>query len=451
MSSIARWCASKGIAVSGYDRTPSALIDELIKEGMKISFEDSLATIPDEIKKNKDNCLIIWTPALPEESIQLSYFRDQGYTLLKRSEMLGNITEGKFCIAVAGTHGKTTTSSMIAHLLYQANVPVTAFLGGLSQNYQSNFLLSGKKGKETVFVVEADEFDRSFLRLKPSIGVITSVDADHLDVYGSEDSMILSFTDFVNLIHKKGKLFIQTNANQKLNKPSGKKLKVKEYGLRSSQITAENIKAKPNSFVFDYQDGDHRITGIELPIPGYHNVENALVAIAIGLSQGLSSQQIKEGMKSFKGVKRRFEIHLSKPTCVYIDDYAHHPEEIRSLLSSVRAMYPSLKITAIFQPHLYTRTRDFAKGFSESLSLADEVILLEIYPAREKPIAGVSSEILLEEITSSRKEVIAKENLMESLSTRNLEAVITIGAGDIDRLVPEVAQFLSSNNTVSEL
>ncbi len=451
MSSIARWCVSKGIQVSGYDRTPSALTDELEKEGMDISFEDSLDTIPEEFKENKDKALVIWTPAMPDESPQLNYFRDHGFILKKRSEVLGDITAEEFTIAVAGTHGKTTTSSMIAHLLYQANVPVTAFLGGLSQNYQSNYLSSEKKGKASVFVVEADEFDRSFLRLNPSVGVVTSVDPDHLDIYGSEDSMIAGFTDFINLIQKKGHLFIQTNANQKLNEPSGNKLRVKEYGLRSSSITAENIQARPDSFVFDYQDRDQRIDGITLPIPGYHNVENALVAISIGLSQGLSEAQIKGGMQSFSGVKRRFEIHLSEPNCVYIDDYAHHPEEIRSLLSSVRAMYPALKITAIFQPHLFTRTRDFAKDFSESLSLADEVILLEIYPAREEPIPGINSKILLEGIAAQSKEVIAKDALIQSLSDRNLEVVITIGAGDIDRLVPKVAQFLSSNHTVSEI
>ncbi|MHA7129884.1 UDP-N-acetylmuramate--L-alanine ligase [Algoriphagus namhaensis] len=451
MSALARWFAGEGMTVSGYDRTPSPLTDSLQTEGIDVHFEDTVAAIPVAIKENSDKVLIVWTPAMPSESAQLNYFREHGYTLHKRSEILGKISEKGFCIAVAGTHGKTTTSSMIAHLLQMGKLPMTAFLGGISQNYGTNFLRSKKKSKESIFVVEADEFDRSFLRLSPSEAVVTSVDADHLDIYGDETTILEGFKDFIGLIKKKGRLHIQGNALQKLGEETVRKTKVRDYGLRAGKITAENIHARPDSFVFDYHDGKDVIKGLELFIPGYHNVENALAAISVARAHGISELVIREGLKTFRGVKRRFEIHINEPRRVYIDDYAHHPEEIRSLLSSVRAMYPALSITAIFQPHLYTRTRDFAEGFSESLSLADHVLLLDIYPAREKAIEGVSSEMLLEGIQSASKQVIAKEQLLRHLGESSLEVVVTLGAGDIDRLVPSIADFMRSSQTIDEL
>lgn len=443
MSAIARWFAMEGYVVSGYDRTPSVITDALLTEGISISFEDSIATIPSRVLEDQSKVLIVWTPAMPAESTQLNYFRNEGFELKKRSEVLGMLTEAKYTIAVAGTHGKTTTSSMIAHLLKTANLPITAFLGGVTQNYGSNLIKSPKSKKPEILVVEADEFDRSFLKLHPSEAVITSADADHLDIYGDEDTILTGFRDFAKLIEKKGKLFIQDGALQKLGEIEGRKLKVKEYGLRSSNITAENIQARSDSFVFDYRNGKDSIPHLELFIPGYHNVENALAAISVAANHGVSPDQICEGLKTFRGVKRRFEIHINEPDRVYIDDYAHHPEEIRSLLSSVIAMYPGKNITVIFQPHLYSRTRDFAAGFSESLSLADHVLLLDIYPAREKAILGVNSEMLLEGIQAQSKEVISKENLLSQLEKASPEVVVSLGAGDIDRLVPQIASLLS--------
>lgn len=444
MSAIARWCSLEGLRVSGYDRTPSMLTDSLQQEGIPVSFEDTVEAIPAEVLADSAKTLIIWTPAIPAESVQLNYLRERGFELKKRSEVLGFLTESTYTIAVAGTHGKTTTSCMIAHLLKSADFSITAFLGGITQNYGSNLIKTGKSKKPELLVVEADEFDRSFLKLHPSEAVITSADADHLDVYGDEDTILEGFRDFAKLISKKGKLFIQTGALQKLGEIQGRKLKVKEYGLRSLEIRAENIQARSDSFVFDFENGKEAISGIELFIPGYHNVENALAAISVARNHGVTPAQIREGMRSFRGVKRRFEIHIHQPDLVYIDDYAHHPEEIRSILSSVIAMYPGKSITVIFQPHLYSRTRDFAAGFSESLSLADRVWLLDIYPAREKPLAGITSEMLLLGIQTPEKEVVTKAQVLERLREINSGVVVTLGAGDIGRLVPEIALTLST-------
>ncbi|EAZ81360.1 UDP-N-acetylmuramate--L-alanine ligase [Algoriphagus machipongonensis] len=450
MSALARWFQHEGYAVSGYDRTPSALTDALINEGMPVTFEDTLESIPADLKDAQKNSLIVWTPALPKESIQLNYFTSKGYSLKKRSEVLGMVTRNFYTIAVAGTHGKTTTSSLIAHLLKDGGKPVAAFLGGITQNYQSNLILGDKKSKEkSVVVVEADEFDRSFLRLHPNEAIITSTDADHLDIYGDENTILEGFGEFTKLIDKKGKLFIQFNAADRLGESRLPKIVTRKYGLRSEGIRAENIQAKAGSFLFDYVDGDKVIKGLELFIPGFHNVENALAAIAIAIEQGVSDEQVKKGLGSFKGVKRRFEIHVNREQLVYIDDYAHHPEEIRACLSSVIAMYPASKLTVIFQPHLYSRTRDFAEGFSESLSLADEVVLLDIYPARELPIPGVSSEMLLENIQAKEKVIVSKEGLMDYLAKSNPEILVTLGAGDIDRLVPKIAEWMNSRQKLN--
>jgi len=450
MSALARWFRHEGYAVSGYDKTPSTLTEELIAEGMQVTFDDSLDTIPTDVKESPASTLIVWTPAMPKNSIQLGYFQEHGYDLKKRSEVLGIVTQNFHTIAVAGTHGKTTTSSLIAHLLKDAGKPVAAFLGGITQNYQSNLILGDKKSKEpTLVVVEADEFDRSFLRLHPNEAVITSTDADHLDIYGDENTILDSFGDFIKLINKKGKLFIQYNAADRLGPARLTKVATRLYGLRSEGIRAKNIKAKPGSFVFDYEDGDKVIPQLELFIPGFHNVENALAAIAIAIEHGISDEQIKKGLASFSGVKRRFEIHMNQEKLVYIDDYAHHPEEIRAFLSSVIAMYPMSKLTVIFQPHLFSRTRDFAEGFSESLSLADEVILLDIYPARELPIEGVSSEMLLEKIQSKKKALVSKADLMNHLEKSNPEVLVTLGAGDIDRLVPGIASWMKSRQKLN--
>jgi UDP-N-acetylmuramate--alanine ligase len=442
MSALARWFQQEGYAVAGYDKTPSPLTDALEAEGMQVIFTDAVDSVPSQFRSTPEEVLVVWTPAIPKDSILLHFFR-QGFQIKKRAEVLGMITKDQYTIAVAGTHGKTSTSSLVAHLLKSAGKPVTAFLGGITQNYNSNLILSGKS-KEAVVVVEADEFDRSFLHLHPNEAVLTSADPDHLDIYGDEQTILEGFRQFLALVDKKGKIYIQSHALYRLEEPALAATDIREYGLRSDGIHAENIVAKPNSFVFDYIGSKNQIKGLELSIPGFHNVENALAAIAIALDHGVSEAQVREGIKTFLGVKRRFEIHSSQAGKIYIDDYAHHPEEIKACLSSVRAMYPSQRMTVIFQPHLFTRTRDFAPGFSESLSLADEVVLLPIYPARELPLPGVESEMLLEGIQAAKKVCIPKSEVMDFLSASAPEVLVTLGAGDIDRLVPGIAAWTNS-------
>lgn len=449
MSALARWFRHEGYPVAGYDKTPSPLTEALEKEGMLISFTDSAAEIPLDFTTNPDEVLVVWTPAIPKDSVLLNFFQAH-YQLKKRSEVLGMITKDFYTIAVAGTHGKTSTSSLIAHLLKSAGKPVAAFLGGITQNYNSNLILPGKSKEATLVVVEADEFDRSFLRLHPNEAVVTSADPDHLDIYGDEATILTGFRDFIKLLDKKGKLYIQTHAWYRLGENLGISSGIREYGLRSSDIHAENIIAKPGIFLFDYIGSKSQINGLELHIPGFHNVENALVAIAIAIDHGVTEDQIRTGIKSFRGVKRRFEIHCSEPDHIYIDDYAHHPEEIKACLSSVRAMYPMSRLTVVFQPHLFTRTRDFASGFSESLSLADEVVLLDIYPARELPIPGVTSEMLMEDIKASKKILIGKSQVMDYLKESQPQVLVTMGAGDIDRLVPGIAAWMDSRTKAME-
>ena len=446
MSALARYFNHLGIPVSGYDKTPSPLTEKLASEGMQISFVDSAAEVPARVKANKENALIVWTPAMPKDSEQLNFFRNEGYALHKRAAVLGMITANMPTIAVAGTHGKTTTSSMVAHLLKSGGENIAAFLGGITQNYQSNLILHDEQAGASTVVVEADEFDRSFLHLHPNTAVLTSADADHLDIYGDDQVMMDGFRAFLDLIAPDGKLYIQSKAYEKLAKSDFGTVKVTKYGVKAGEIQAENVKALPGYFSFDFVKGSKRINSLELRMPGFHNVENALAAIAIALDYGLTEDKITAGLRSFKGVKRRFEIHVQEDSKVYIDDYAHHPEEISAFLGSVRAMYPSKRLTAIFQPHLFTRTRDFAAGFSESLSLADEVILLDIYPARELPIAGVTSEMLLADISADKKSLQSKEAILDYLNANRPEVLVTIGAGDIDRLVEPIAKCMRDEN-----
>lgn len=443
MSALARWFNHVGVPVSGYDRTPSKLTALLEAEGMQISYEDSEASIPIQVKENVSNTLIVWTPAIPKDAVQLNYFRENGYSLQKRASVLGMITKEMPTIAVAGTHGKTTSSSMIAHLLKHSGKNVAAFLGGVTQNYQSNLILHDEAKDVATVVVEADEFDRSFLHLHPNVAVVTSVDPDHLDVYVDDVQMVEGFKEFVNLTADKGKLYIQTNALHKIGEIK-KSLKVIPYGVNGGIVKAANVRPRAASFFFDYEDEKQKIKDLQLMVPGFHNVENILPAISIALGMGITPKVIKEAVESYKGVKRRFEIWIQEEGKVYIDDYAHHPEEIRAFLSSVRAMYPQKRLTAIFQPHLFTRTRDFAKGFSESLSLADEVVLLDIYPARELPIDGVTASMLLENIATDKKSHQTKEGLLEYLDANRPEVLVTIGAGDIDRLVEPIANWMKS-------
>ncbi|MGY6522583.1 MAG: UDP-N-acetylmuramate--L-alanine ligase [Mongoliitalea sp.] len=442
MSAIARWFNHLGKVVTGYDRTPSALTDALESEGIAISFEDSEAAIPMAIRDSKESCLIVWTPAIPKNAVQLNYFLSKGYAVHKRAEVLGFITTGIPTVAVAGTHGKTTTSSMVAHLLKVGGVNMSAFLGGLTQNYQSNLILPDQDLSEPVVVVEADEFDRSFLSLHPNTAVLTSVDPDHLDIYGDGQEMLQGFKSFVSLIPASGKLYISEEASRKLPLEGLQVQDIRVYGLGKAGYAASNIKPLAGSFVFDYSNPRIEMKGLELHMPGYHNVENAVAAISIALDFGISEKAVREGIDSFRGVKRRFEILVQKENQVFIDDYAHHPEEIKAFLGSVKAMYPQHKLTAVFQPHLYSRTRDFAKDFSKSLSLADHVVLLDIYPARELPMEGVTSAMLLDDILSQEKTLQTKENLIPYLEQHRPEVLVTIGAGDIDRLVESLTKFM---------
>ncbi|SHN29457.1 UDP-N-acetylmuramate--L-alanine ligase [Cyclobacterium lianum] len=443
MSAIARWFNHLGIPVYGYDKTPSPLTEALQQEGMQVSYADDSSQIPGEFTQEAGEKLVVWTPAVPENSRLYTYFKNNGYTIRKRSAVLGLITKDMESVAVAGTHGKTTTSSMIAHLLKHAGHNTAAFLGGLTQNYQNNLILHDEGSKEApVVVVEADEFDRSFLQLHPNISIVTSIDPDHLDIYGDAGQLVEGFVSFIRLTNPQGHLFIHHKAYDKIKDLDLGEAAVHLYGLNAGTVHAENIKAGTVSFTFDYVSESHRIDQLELKVPGFHNIENALAAIAVGLHYKLSETAIRAGISSYRGVKRRFECIHSSEKITYIDDYAHHPEEIRAFLESVRAMYPGKKLTAVFQPHLFTRTRDFAKGFSESLSLADEVILLDIYPARELPIPGISSSMLLPDISSPEKQVLARENLLAYLKEIKPEVLVTIGAGDIDRLVIPIAKWI---------
>ena len=442
MSALARWFNHIGVKVSGYDKTPSSLTASLVKEGMEIGFEDRVELIPKEVLEDRENTLIVWTPAMPKDSAQLNFLKENDFPLKKRAAVLGMITANMPTIAVAGTHGKTTTSSMVAHLLKFGGKNIAAFLGGLTQNYESNLILHDEAVGEATVVVEADEVDRSFLHLHPNVAVVTSADPDHLDIYGDSDHMLEGFRQFVDLIAEEGQLYISSKALGKIGTPSNSSVKVRAYGLDKGEIQARDIEALPSAFRFDYVSKEMEIKGLELHMHGFHNVENILPAISIALNSGLSESVIREGVSTYKGVKRRFEIWIQEDSKVFIDDYAHHPEEIRAFLSSVKAMYPERKLTAIFQPHLYTRTRDFADGFSESLSLADEVVLLEIYPARELPIEGVTASMLLEGITSAKKSLQTKEGILDYLEKNNPEVLVTIGAGDIDRLVSPIANWM---------
>ncbi|MCH7413387.1 UDP-N-acetylmuramate--L-alanine ligase [Belliella sp. R4-6] len=442
MSALARWFNHLGIKVSGYDKTPSPLTEKLEEEGMEISFEDAIENIPSQVKDFKEKTLIVWTPAMPKDSEQLNFFINEGFELRKRAAVLGMITADLPTVAVAGTHGKTTTSSMVAHLLKHGGKNIAAFLGGITQNYQSNLILHDESGQDVTVVVEADEFDRSFLHLHPNVAILTSVDPDHLDIYGDDQVMKAGFSDFIDLIAPNGKLYIQSKAFENLAKGDYKALSVTKYGIDKGAIHASNVKALPGYFSFDFVNEAEEIRNLELRMPGYHNVENVLPAIAIALDLGIDKEAIREGLKTFRGVKRRFETHVQKEDRVYIDDYAHHPEEIRAFLNSVKAMYPTKRLTAVFQPHLFTRTRDFAEGFSDSLSLADEVVLLDIYPAREQPIEGVTAGMLLANIRSGMKSLQTKESLLTYLNVSKPEVLVTIGAGDIDRLVGPIAKWM---------
>jgi UDP-N-acetylmuramate--alanine ligase len=437
MSAIARWFKHKGMRVAGYDRTPTPLTHELIEEGMEIHFDDKVEFLPGYISKEKT--LVVFTPAIPKNHVEHAYLKKQGCTILKRSEVLGLLTKNYKTVAVAGTHGKTTTSSLIAHILKSAGVNMVGFLGGITTNYDSNLVMHGEVNEKTIVVVEADEFDRSFLRLFPEIAVVTSADADHLDIYGDHASMLVSFKDFIKQINAKGSLIIHESI-ESLTK--GIDVSKETYGMSQGQFFASNINAKGGFFEFDLQGFGKKIEKIQLGVPGFHNMENAIAAMLVALKLGVEEKTIREALHSFKGVKRRFEFIIKRNDLVYIDDYAHHPTEIEAFLKSLKSMYEGKKITVVFQPHLFTRTRDFAEGFSKSLSLADEVLLMDIYPAREEPIPGVTSDMLFKDITSSVKIRCAKSDVMQKLEDLDIEVLATVGAGDIDTFVKPIREML---------
>ncbi len=441
MSALARWFNANGHFVAGYDRTETPLTEKLQSEGIEICFEDDEKLLPKSVIEHKANTLIVYTPAIPAAHTQYNYFKNAGYTLLKRSEVLGEITKSHFTIAVAGTHGKTTTSSMIAHILKSSGCNVTAFVGGIMTNYKSNVII-GENNKDSIVVVEADEFDRSFLTIHPDVAIITSVDADHLDIYGTKNALKKTFKEFIGNIKKGGKLFIEKVTHDDLGLKKIKDIKIKTYGLSMGEIKVDDLKVENSVMVFDYL-GKNRIKDLKLSVPGLHNVENAVGAISASYAIGCSDDDILNGIESYKGVKRRFEYIIKTDDLVYIDDYAHHPEEISSLLMSIRMLYPESKMTVIFQPHLYSRTRDFAEEFSESLSIADEVILLDIYPAREQAIEGIDANMLLENILVEQKELCTKENLIETLKGKELEVLLTVGAGDIDTMVKPISELMN--------
>ena len=436
MSALARYFQNIGKKVSGYDKTPTMLTDELIAGGMDIHFEDSISAIPTDFYV--ENTLIIVTPAVPVSHSEWNYFIERDYVIKKRAEVLGLITKDTFCFAVAGTHGKTTTSSILGHILYESGADVTAFLGGIVENYHSNLIGSGK----TVTVVEADEFDRSFLHLYPNIACVTSMDADHLDIYGDKAAIEESFREFANKVEDKTKMFV----------PKGLDLEGVQIEILESQIPpsgvrgffkAFNIRIENSNYVFDVQTPSETIQNIAFGLPGHHNLMNALMALAMAKTYGTSSEAIVKALATFKGVQRRFSYQIKSDKLVYIDDYAHHPTEINAVHQAVRELYPNQKVLAIFQPHLFSRTKDFGDDFAKSLSQFDEVLLLDIYPARELPMEGITSSWLLEKMTNEHKKLVAKADLIPFVLESNATVIVTIGAGDIGELVPSIKIALS--------
>ncbi len=449
MSALARFMKKQDSEVFGYDRTSTPLTAQLTQEGMVIGFEDSIEHIPEKIVQHKARSLIIYTPALPHNHQILHYLQKNKYTICKRSEALGMLTQSHFTVAVAGTHGKTTTSAMIAHLLYAAKKNMVAIVGGIIQGYESNFLIHGQPTRDTIFVVEADEFDRSFLRLHPNWAVITSAGADHLDIYKEQKTLEAAFKTFGELVPTNGKLCIQQAVAKKLF-ANNNALPIIKYALHGNNVRAENIQVCNGYFRFDYISPKHAIYNIALPISGEHNIENALAAITVCLALGLEENFIKKAFTSFKGIKRRFEYIIQQKNLVFIDDYAHHPTEIQTLLHSVKKLYPHKKITAVFQPHLYSRTKDFTEAFAQSLCLADEIFLLPIYPAREAPIAGVTSKCIFDRMHLAQKFLCKKDDLFDLLKKNTkLEIFVTIGAGDIAQLVQPLKKILHNKNIKS--
>ncbi len=428
MSALARYFKNIGKNVSGYDKTQTQLTKELQQEGIEVHFEDNINLIPKDFYV--DNTLVVITPAVPVLHSEWNYFNERNYTVKKRAEVLGLITKDTFCFAVAGTHGKTTTSSILAHILFDSGLDVTSFLGGIVENYNSNLVGNGK----TITVVEADEFDRSFLHLHPNIACITSMDADHLDIYGDANAIEESFREFADKVEDKSKLFYA----------SGLILEGISVGINDdSNITAQNIKIENGYYVFDAKLENEIVENIQFGLPGHHNLSNALMALSMAKKYGVETHKIKKALASFKGIRRRFSFQIREEKLTYIDDYAHHPTEINAVHQAVRELFPNKKICAIFQPHLFSRTKDFADDFAKSLSQFDDLMLMEIYPARELPIEGITSTWLLSKINNTNKKLVRKEELMNELKKSNATVFVTIGAGDLGEMVGEIKMILS--------
>ena len=436
MSAIARYFKFKGFGVGGYDKTPSELTLALEKEGIAVHYEDR----PDLIPTDTEKTLVVYTPAIPQDLKEMGHVRENGYTLMKRAQVLGELTRMGLqrCLAVSGTHGKTTTSTLLAHIFTSSGEGCSAFLGGISKNYDSNLLMS----HSPAVVVEADEFDRSFHQLTPEISVITAMDADHLDIYGDLEHVEESFRKFASLTTGTviAKIGLPISA-----KDTSARLMSYSYDDAGADFHASDIRVDEcGYFTFNLCHPSGVIADCRLGVPGWVNVENAVAASAIALCYGLAPTKIKAALATFKGVKRRFDIHVNRPGLAYIDDYAHHPNELSSAISSIREIFPGRKLTAVFQPHLYTRTRDFADEFAQALSKVDKLILLDIYPAREEPIPGVTSETIFGKVTAPQKVLLKKEELMDYLSHEEIDILITFGAGNIDRFVPEITRMLES-------
>ena len=427
MSALARYFKFIGKNVSGYDKTQSTLTTELIESGINIHFEDNISLIPNGYFV--ENTLVIITPAVPKSHSEWNYFLERDYTVKKRAEVLGIITKDTFCLAVAGTHGKTTTSSILGHILYESGADVTAFIGGIVENYNSNLIGSGK----TVTVVEADEFDRSFLHLHPNIACVTSMDADHLDIYGDDEAIKASFKEFADKVEDKTNLFVI----------NGLPLEGITVGANdNSQYAAINIRIINGWYVFDIQTPTEIIKDVQFGLPGKHNLTNALLAFAMAQKFGTPIEAITKALATFQGVKRRFSFQIRKPNFVYIDDYAHHPTEINAVFQAVSELYPNQKVLAVFQPHLFSRTRDFADDFAKSLSQFNEILLLDIYPARELPMEGITSQWLLNKIENKNKKLIQKSELIGLLKSSDASVIVTIGAGDIGEMVVNIKKEL---------
>ena len=444
MSAIARYFLHIGVVVAGYDKTPSALTKELEKEGMDIHYEENVALIPAACK-DASSTLVIYTPAIPQEHQELVYFHENGFTIEKRAQVLGTLTRSHKGLCVAGTHGKTTTSTMCAHIMHQSHVDCNAFLGGISKNYGTNYILSDKSD---YVVIEADEFDRSFHWLRPWMSVITATDPDHLDIYGTKEAYLESFRHYTELIQPGGALIIHKNLEMKQHVQEG--VKIYEYSLNEGDFRAENIKIDNGEITFDFISPVESISNVELGQPVPINIENAVAAMAMAQLNGCTAEEIKEGIKTYEGVERRFDFKIKDDKHVFLSDYAHHPKEIYQSAKSIRELYKNRKITAIFQPHLYTRTRDFYKDFADSLSILDEVILCDIYPAREAPIPGVTSELIYKNLKPGvEKSMIHKEDVLDLVKKRDFDVLIVLGAGDLDNLVPQMAEILKQKECAS--